>query len=103
MAFATFLVWRLRTGACGVGACGFWRYRMPPAFTKPGLLFLLCLVSVCFLFTGLFYESAVGERNVKRNVKLKRGSLGKIPINALLLLCLEFVFPGVDAQKMGAM
>jgi len=31
MAFATFLVWRLRTGACGVNACGFWRYRMPPA------------------------------------------------------------------------
>jgi len=29
-AFATFLVWRLRTGACGVGVCGFWRYRMPP-------------------------------------------------------------------------
>ena len=26
----TFLVWRSRTGACGVGACGFWRYRMPP-------------------------------------------------------------------------
>jgi len=32
LAFATFLVWRLRTGACGVGACGFWRYRMPPVF-----------------------------------------------------------------------
>jgi len=31
LAFATFLVWRLRTGACGIGACGFWRYRMPPA------------------------------------------------------------------------
>jgi len=30
LAFATFLVRRLRTGACGVGACGFWRYRMPP-------------------------------------------------------------------------
>jgi len=30
LAFAAFLVWRLRTGACGVGACGFWRYRMPP-------------------------------------------------------------------------
>jgi len=30
MAFATFLVWRLWTGACGVGAYGFWRYRMPP-------------------------------------------------------------------------
>jgi len=30
VAFATFLVWRLRTGACGVGACGFWRYRMAP-------------------------------------------------------------------------
>jgi len=28
----TFLFWRLRTGACGVGACGFWRYRMPPIF-----------------------------------------------------------------------
>jgi len=24
LAFATFLVWRLRIGACGVGACGFW-------------------------------------------------------------------------------
>jgi len=32
LAFATFLVWRLRTGACGVGACGFWRYRMPPTY-----------------------------------------------------------------------
>ena len=30
MAFATFLVWWLRTGACGFGACGFWRYRMSP-------------------------------------------------------------------------
>ena len=30
LAFATFLVWRLRTGACGVGACGFWRYQCPP-------------------------------------------------------------------------
>jgi len=30
LAFTTFLVWRLRIGACGVGACGFWRYRMPP-------------------------------------------------------------------------
>ena len=25
LAFATFLVWRLRIGASGVGACGFWR------------------------------------------------------------------------------
>jgi len=25
LAFAAFLVWRLRIGACGVGACGFWR------------------------------------------------------------------------------
>jgi len=30
LAFAAFLVWRLWTGACGVGACGFWRYRMTP-------------------------------------------------------------------------
>jgi len=34
LAFATFFVWRLRTGACGVGACGYWRYRMPPEKTK---------------------------------------------------------------------
>jgi len=34
LAFATFLVWRLRTGACGVGACGFWRYGMPPIFLR---------------------------------------------------------------------
>jgi len=33
LAFATFLVWRLRTDACDVGACGFWRYRMPPFFS----------------------------------------------------------------------
>jgi len=32
LAFATFLVWRLRNGACGVGACGFWRYRTPPIY-----------------------------------------------------------------------
>ena len=25
LVFATFLVWRLRIDACGVGACGFWR------------------------------------------------------------------------------
>ena len=30
LAFATFLVWRLRIGACGVGACGFWRLRQLP-------------------------------------------------------------------------
>ena len=28
----TFLVWRLRTGACGLGSCGFCRHRMPPEF-----------------------------------------------------------------------
>jgi len=35
LAFANFLVWRLRTGACGVGACGFWRYRMPTLHFHP--------------------------------------------------------------------
>jgi len=38
LAFATFLVWRLRTGACGVGAYGFWRYRMPPVTTTKCLV-----------------------------------------------------------------
>ena len=43
MAFATFLVWRLRTGACG-----FWRYRMSPdwlgAFCPASLSISLRLV-----------------------------------------------------------
>ena len=34
LAFATFLVWRLRIGACGVGACGFWRLRQLPPQKK---------------------------------------------------------------------
>ena len=34
LAFATFLVWQLRTGAYGVGAYAFWRYRMPPDKTE---------------------------------------------------------------------
>jgi len=33
LAFATFLVWRLEFGVCGVGACGFWRYRMHSIYT----------------------------------------------------------------------
>ena len=33
LAFATFLVWRLRIGACGVGACDFWRLWQLPANT----------------------------------------------------------------------
>ena len=34
MAFATFLVWRLRTGACGVGACGFGAIECPPPIVQ---------------------------------------------------------------------
>jgi len=37
LAFATFLVWRLGTGACDIGACGFWRYPMPPEFSSTEL------------------------------------------------------------------
>jgi len=37
LALATFLVWQLRTGACGVGAYGFWCYRMPPQKIKTDL------------------------------------------------------------------
>ena len=43
LAFATFLVWRLRIGACGVGACGFWRlWQLPPLF-NPRILILFPL------------------------------------------------------------
>jgi len=31
LAFANFLVWQLR-----IGACGFWRYRMPPGYVRLG-------------------------------------------------------------------
>jgi len=33
LAFATFLNWRSRIGACGVGACGFWRLLQLPRLT----------------------------------------------------------------------
>jgi len=36
LAFATFLVWRLRTGVCGVGACDSY-----PNFELCGLRFLM--------------------------------------------------------------
>jgi len=39
LAFATFLVGRLQTGACGVGAYGFWRYRMPSKINLESLAF----------------------------------------------------------------
>jgi len=49
LALATFLVWRLRTGACGVGACGFWRYRMPPVLAEvPFLLFQIHELETAF-------------------------------------------------------
>jgi len=42
LAFATFLVWRSRIRACGVGACGFWRYRMHPAFLIHMIVSCVC-------------------------------------------------------------
>ena len=62
LAFATFLVWWLRIGACGVGACGFWRLwhlprqfdTIPPSFQlrqdfRYAPLFSLKLVGSVFL------------------------------------------------------
>jgi len=34
LAFATFLVRLLRIGACGVGACGFWRLSQLPKYIR---------------------------------------------------------------------
>ena len=48
LAFATFLVWRLRIGACGVGACGFWRlWQLPVQFRVKGKVWeaaVFCMV-----------------------------------------------------------
>jgi len=38
LALATFLVWRLRIGACGVGACGFWRLLQLPELSTLALV-----------------------------------------------------------------
>jgi len=44
LAFATFLVWRLRIGACGVGTCGFWcLWQLPKVGNVKNLCFTLNL------------------------------------------------------------
>jgi len=40
LAFATFLIWLLRIGACGVGACGFGAYDSYPESSEGSLLTL---------------------------------------------------------------
>jgi len=42
LAFATFLVWRLRIGACGLGACGFWRLRQQTEIVQKEKSYLKC-------------------------------------------------------------
>jgi len=49
LAIATVPVWRLQTGACGDGACGFRRYRMPPP------TFLIACNKVEFVSTDFFF------------------------------------------------
>jgi len=56
LAFATFLIWWLRTGACGVGACGFWRFRMPP---PP-----LCLNRDIFVSLDIAFTAVLEAENV---------------------------------------
>jgi len=53
LAFATFLVWRLPIGACGVNACGFWCYgfwRIPQPFVQKflGSRFIFFRTRPCF-------------------------------------------------------
>jgi len=73
MAFATFLVWRLRTGACGVGACGFWRYRMPPGKSRLCSTWLVGVerqaelhveVATTWTLCGSYNASSSGPRGV---------------------------------------
>jgi len=61
LAFANFLVWRLRTGACGVGACGFWRYRMPPRADTFGQI----LIDSVFRDAFNLFAVSLGEVNLE--------------------------------------
>jgi len=63
LAFATFLVWRLRAGACGVGVCGFWRYRTPP--------FTIAIVETDYTegrlgLIGMHFDSAKNRKRQRR-------------------------------------
>jgi len=67
LAFATFLVWRLRIGACGVGACGFWRLWQLPE--NPTTKFAL-LSEFPFALTALIVRSSLHELSPLEKQKL---------------------------------
>jgi len=87
LAFATFLVWRLRTGVCGVGACDFWRlWQLPEkTVTKKGggdpevahsawlvdvpSIFLLNIISAFFEGIFLVWSADGCRRSALRNAK----------------------------------
>jgi len=80
MAFATFLVLRLQTGACGVSACGFWRYRMPPVSSQywaylAGFNVAVWLLHNMLIVGSLYWElfetrQRVRNTNVIRNLHI---------------------------------
>jgi len=67
LAFATFLVWRLRTGACGVGACGFWRLSQLPERYTSSLASLRLVISTQYKFNG---ASSHHERKLHGTLRL---------------------------------
>jgi len=50
LAFVTFLVWRLRIGACGVGACGFLELMTATHNLKYLVLSLIAITFFVFVF-----------------------------------------------------
>jgi len=69
LAFATFLVWWLRTG---VGACGFWRYRMPPSCAKKKNI-AATKVLFCRYIKIFFGHIAEASSHFREPKKLRKG------------------------------
>jgi len=68
LAFATSVVWRLRIGACGVGACGFWRLWQLPEQNLYQVVTCTAFISFspCPCWAGLG-RARPGQRGAKRN------------------------------------
>jgi len=78
LAFAAFLVWRVRIGACGVGACGFWRHRMPPGFSTREDVWhqhLIDVTKVATLHTANFKSRAFFAPSFANQSENKHGAM----------------------------
>jgi len=76
----TFFVWRLRTGACGVGAYGFWRYRMPPVRTKPQRM------KNCLNLTAISQGKKKKKKDGIKRTPLYTCKISRIQFNLLIVM-----------------